>query len=81
MVSISKVCDKQQDTFNNQSISIHGKLWKTVENGYRFEKKRKNGKSNGIHREDEKGTRRGWGDINEDTGENEEARRERKIES
>ena len=41
MVSISRVCDKQQGTFNNQSVSIHGKLWKKVGNGCGFEEKKK----------------------------------------
>jgi len=56
MVSISRVCDKQQGTFNNQSVSIHGKLWKKVGNGCGFEEKKKDGKSNGICRKDEKDT-------------------------
>ena len=54
MVSVSRIYDKQQGTFNNQSISVHSKLQKRAENGYGFEKKRKDGKSNGICRKDEK---------------------------
>ena len=27
VVSIGRVCNKQQDTLNNESISIYSKLW------------------------------------------------------
>ena len=47
-------CPITQGTFDNQSVSIHGKLWKSVKNGYRLEKERKDGKSNRICGKNEK---------------------------
>ena len=73
VISISRVCDKQQGTFNNQGISIHGKLWKRVKNGWEFEKKRKDRKNSGIYRKNEKDVGRSWGSINEGTRRNKEA--------
>jgi len=73
MVSISRVCDKQQGIFNNQSISIYGKLWKKVGNGCEFEEKRKDGKSNEICGKDKKGAGRSWNGINESIGGNKKA--------
>ena len=56
MVSIGRVCSKQQDTLNNESISIYGELWKGSKKGGRYMKKGKGRKGNKIHRKDEEST-------------------------
>ena len=72
MVSISRVCDKQQGTFDNQDVSIYGKLWKRVKNRCRFEEKRK---GNGIYKKNEKDVGRCWSGIDKGTRRNEEVSR------
>jgi len=57
MAGISRICNQQQNTFNNQSVSIHGKLQQRVENMNRFKKERKDRKSNRVCGEDEKDIR------------------------
>ena len=70
MVGISWIHNKQQNTLSNQNITIYGKLWKRIENGSRHQKKGKDGESNRVCREDEKGTRESKSNIEESIGRN-----------
>ena len=75
IASVSRVCNQQQGTFNNQVVSIHSKLWKRNENGSRLEKERKDGKGNGICGENEKDTGRSRSGIEKGIRGNEETSR------
>ena len=68
VVSISGICDQQQDILNNEDISLYGKLWKRIEDGRRHQKERKGRKSNGICRETKKSTRKSRGSVEKDIG-------------
>ena len=72
IVSIGRVCSKQQDTLNNKSISIYSELQKGSKNRGRYMKKRKGRKSNGIHRKNKKSTGGGGSSTEKDVGENKE---------
>ena len=75
MVSISRVCDQQQGTFDNQSVSIHSKLQERIENGSKLEKKRKDRESNRVCGKNEKDIRRDRSSIEESIRRNEEISR------
>ena len=53
MASYSRICSKQQSLFSNKSITIHGKLWKRVENRSRYQEKIKNREDNKVCKENE----------------------------
>jgi len=73
MASIGRICNKQQSIFNNKNISIYGKLWKRVENGSRYKKKRKSRKGNRVCGKDEEGVRKSRSSIEDSTEGYEEA--------
>ena len=59
IVSISRVCSKQQDSYNNKSFVLYSKLWKRNENRGRHKEKRKGRESDRVCRKNEEGTGRG----------------------
>ena len=75
MVSVSRVCNQQQGTFNNQGVSVYSKLWKRNENESRLEKERKDGKGDGVCEENEKGAGKSRSSIEKDAEGNEETSR------
>ncbi len=45
VASIGRVCNKQQGLYGNESLVLHGKLWKGVENGRRHKEEEKGEKA------------------------------------
>jgi len=72
MVNISRVHSKQQNTLNNESISIYSELQKGSKNGRRYTKKGKDRKSDGIHGKNKESTGEGRNSTEKDIGGNEE---------
>ena len=48
MVSIGRICGKQQSTFNNKNVSVYGKLWKRSKNGRGYMEEREGGKGSRV---------------------------------
>ena len=75
MASYSRICSEQQSSFSNKSITIHGKLWKRVENRSGHQEKKKDGEGNRVCRENEESTRESRDSIKKSIGRNEETSR------
>ena len=78
IAGISRICDKQQGSHSNKSVTIHGKLWKGAKNRRGYKEKREGRKGNRVHGNDEKGIRRSRGGVEKSTGGHEKAGRLRK---
>ena len=65
MVSISRVCSEQQDSYSNKGFAFYGKLQKRVENGKEYKEERKDRESDGVCRENEESTQRSKNNIKE----------------
>ena len=63
MVRNGRICNKQQNIFGNQGISVYSKLQKRIENRNRHQEKRKSRESNGICRKNKEGLERSWDGI------------------
>ena len=57
MVSDSRICSKQQGSYSNKDFTFHGKLWKRVKDGSKYQKERKSTEGDRICREDKESIR------------------------
>ena len=78
MVSISRVCSKQQDSYGNKGFVFYGKLQKRVENRKEYKEERKDKESDEVCRENEESTQRSRSSIKESIGRYEETNKSEK---